>query len=297
MKKISFIQTETNLKIDRLSLCYAEPDPENVKATENILLHESISKTWPGMITKPGGLFRVKAVLSLPFETTAPDRATAIFFAGPKVPSHPSYRLEFNPARLCDQGWSDLWTFLQTTMDPEPKAFMNGSKVTRIDLAVDLPGLDVEQVIVQTSRKRKVGVYSDQTGRPQTVYLGAPTGRNRLAAYTKTDKDSGAVSLRIECRVNARCAGSELHAIENPFASISLLPVSLLDKISLGMPPVFLADSIRLRGLSRALKLLPPTRRKMVEYSLSAGEALLPDADDIWAEFPKALEAAGFNPG
>ncbi|OWK18713.1 hypothetical protein AJ88_00895 [Mesorhizobium amorphae CCBAU 01583] len=184
--------------------------------------------------------------------------------------------MEFNPARLTAQAWKDLRLFLQTTVDPTPSAFMNNGRVTRIDLAVDLPGMEVGSVIIQTTKKKKVGVYSDQSGEPQTVYLGAPTGKNRVVAYTKINKATGVKSVRVECRVNPKCHGSDLQEIANPFASITLVPTSVLDGIDLGMPPVFLADSIRLRGLARALKLLPHGKRKLVEYALVSGEALCP---------------------
>jgi len=86
-----------------------------------------------------------------------------------------SYRLEFNPSKLTKDGLDDLVVFLNSTIDPDPLEFFRGGRITRCDVAVDLPGCHLEDLIVRTSRMQKHGIYSDRQGLVQTTYLGTPS--------------------------------------------------------------------------------------------------------------------------
>ena len=99
-------------------------------------------------------------------------------------PVKPSYRIEFNPAKLSKEGLLELKAFLDTRIDADPVEFFRGGKVTRFDVAVDLPGFHLEDFIVRTSRLQKHGVYADRQGLIRTTYLGTPTS-SRVVAYEK----------------------------------------------------------------------------------------------------------------
>ena len=81
------------------------------------------------------------------------------------------------------------------------------AKLTRIDVALDLPGLSLDEVIVRSKGQRKHGVYTSQTSRLETLYLGSVKS-NRTVAYTKV---KGAIEFhRIERRMRPNIWGQEL---------------------------------------------------------------------------------------
>src|SRR5207237_4762862 len=91
--------------------------------------------------------------------------------AGPRFPGIPPYRIEFNPAEIGSTGVGDIMIIIDTIFGDAGCQLSQGT-VTRLDFALDLPGLCNDQVIVQSKGQRKHGVYSDQKGRPETQYLG-----------------------------------------------------------------------------------------------------------------------------
>jgi hypothetical protein len=230
--------------------------------------------------------------LLLPFD--GPDRHPICFEVGPHDPKLPSYRLDFNPSKVPLAGIDDLKVLLETTVDETSFAFFSSGRITRVDIAVNLSGLTLEDVIVRSKRKQKHGVYSDRSGRPQTVYLGTPRS-NRTVAYTKSTGPNGNSMLRIECRVRPRCQGYELAKIKNPFMHVDLLPAKPLGDIGLPMPPEIVADSIRGRGLARVASKFDPITRKAIMHALSNPGSLLPTPSELWTGWPQALINAGLG--
>ena len=285
----------SNIKVDRLTICMTVSEESTAQSVSS-LLSDNITKE-PGVSTKPGGLYKVRATITLPQQLPNLKPAKILIEAGPKVGKRPSFRLDFNPANLHGEAWTYLYGFMQSHFDPSPEAFFKKGKCTRIDLAVDHVGLRLEDVIVRTTGKKKIGVYSDQFGRPQTAYLGAPTGKNRLVAYDKHDKATDQTNLRIECRVNPGLIGKNLHTLKNPFAQVELYPVSAISEAMLGFSPTIFADSARVRGVSRAVKLLSPKRQALVELKLQGSSALMLDYEALWEDFPLALNQSGFFDG
>ena len=120
------------------------------------------------------------------------------------------------------------------------------------------------------------------------MYFGCPKSA-RLLAYTKTDLPVAGPATRIEARLKPLCPGHQIAALKNPLAKISMYPASLLDGLLPGIPGRLLADSMRVRGIKRALKVLPPKDRKIVEKALSASISLLPDNSELWKGWAAAL--------
>lgn len=183
---------------------------------------------------------------------------------------------------------------LDTTIDPTPEEFFSTGRITRIDVAVDLVGFTIDDLIVLTERKQKHGVYSNRHGVPETVYLGTPRS-SRVVAYTKPIGQSGQPGTRLECRCKPNCTGQEVAGLPNPFAKIRLLPTQALDCLIPHIPGQLLADSIRLRGLKRASELFDLRTRNRITAALNRSISLLPNADALWAGWHDALVGVGLG--
>jgi hypothetical protein len=293
MASISPTNTTTNIQIilDRLSICFNEPNKDNVKGTCGLILSDKYTKEISGMKVTANARYHVSARIPMPITYDAVEKHPVYFEAGPKMPGYPSYRLDFNPAKLTSDGIDELKCLLDSIMDPTPEEFFGKGRVTRVDIAADLNGLGLNDLIVLASRKQKHGVYSNRYGEPETVYLGTPRSA-RVVAYTRPTKASG-VAIRLECRLKPRCPGEDIASLPNPFSKVTLYSVKALT--GLGLPPQMLADSIRLRGVKPAIQGLDPKKQKMILAALDPSKSILPDASALWAGWPMALILAGLG--
>ena len=141
--------------------------------------------------------------------------------AGPRFPGIADYRFEFNPTKIGPDGLSYIRNFIDSVTGIGTNALFANGKVTRIDIALDLPGLSLDEVIVRSKGQRKHGVYTGQTSRLETLYLGSVKS-NRTAVYTKV---KGAIEfLRIERRMKPTdIRGHELFGLTNPFDKVQLI--------------------------------------------------------------------------
>ena len=275
-----------NVILDKLSICFHDPDSEHVNKTCGLLISDQIDKS-PGILVTKNPRYMVSCCLHLPFKGDTQE--TAFFEAGPTRPGAASYRLEFNPSKLSKAGLDDLIVFLSSTIDPDPLEFFRDGRITRCDVAVDLPGLHLEDLIVRSSRMQKHGIYADRHGQIQTTYLGTPRSARRVVAYEKPIKGSFDTRLRLEQRLKPRCLGRELAKLSNPFAKVELIPVAALEASGIGIPALFIADSIRIGGINRALLPLDPIQRKAFRKAYKAATSLLPNLDQAWAAWPSTL--------
>lgn len=277
--------------VDRLTVCFSDENSEHVEVTCGLLLSDKYTKGIPGLKMTKNARYKVSAQFLLPLSGGGPTHPV-YFEAGPHQPGISSYRLDFNPSKLSSDGWTDLIALLNSIIDADPAEFFSYGRVTRIDAAIDMPGQILDDLIVLHRGKKKHGVYSDQFGTPETVYLGTPRS-NRVVTYTK--KIAGAWGLRIECRVKPKCLGKELVSLSNPFRKVQLLSVDAFNALLPGTPAQVLADTIRLRGTKAALHLFPSAERKIIEKAIASAAAEIPDMTEMWAAWPNALSAAGLS--
>lgn len=287
--------TNAGFKLDRLSLCYTEADHETVKTTCGALLDSKYKNFYPHFFVTKTYQYAVNCRFKVPFDNNEPNQQTIFFQAGPLKPGLPSYRWESNPDKITQAGWIDLWVFLETNIDVDPIAFFAMSKVTRLDVALDLPSLCQEQIIVRSSGLQKHGVYSDRYGGPQTTYLGMPSSRRRIVAYDKPIDTSGHTSLRIETRLKPECRGHEVAELKNPFAKVKLIPADFSKSTGSSIPPRLLADSVRLGGIKRAMTMLSVSEAKALQNAYQSAVSLLPSTDSIWAKWPETLKDYGLG--
>lgn len=278
------------LKFDRLSQCYNEPDLEFAKKTCGLLLDDHYRKNIPGMKVTANPRYHVSCQIPVPFNEV--KKSVITFEAGPRRPGVSSFRIDFNPAKLSSSGLNDFLSLLQGSIDADTKEFFRHGKVTRCDFALDFPGYHVVDLIVRSSRTQKHGLYSDRYGDPQTIYCGTARSR-RVVAYEKPIEGSSDSCLRLECRLKPGIPGHQLINLKNPFASINLIPENFSEVAALPVPHQFIADSIRIGGLKRALRPLNTAQRKQLKAAYATASPLIPDLSAFWAQLPEALDCCG----
>lgn len=280
------------VKLDRLTICFSDANQENVESTCKLLWQDAIHKQVPGIKVKKNARYAVSAMIPLPYLKSQDDVHTVCFEAGPHVPSNPSYRLDFNPSRMSPAGIDELKVLIESIIDPTSLEFFRAGRVTRLDAAIDILGVLLDEVIVRSAKKRKHGVYTDHAGKPETVYLGTPRSA-RTVAYNRIV--NGEPSLRIERRLKPMCAGKDVAAIANPFLAVQLNAIDALEAAGLPFPPVLLADSMRLRGVKRALLAFDSATRKAIMNAIENAETKMPGAHELWATWPAALISVGLG--
>jgi hypothetical protein len=279
------------LTLDRLSICFNEPNAESVQKTCGLLVSDHITKYIPGMVATANARYKVSCAIPLPSDANA-IKSTVCFEAGPRRPNQPPFRLDFNPSKLSPAGLNELFGYLDGWIDENAFVFFHAGKITRCDVALDFPGYRNDDVIVRTPRLQKHGVYSNRKGDPETTYVGTPKNR-RVIAYDKPfglDK-----SLRLECRLKPGILGHQVAILSNPFTGIELLPADFSDAAGLGIPAQYVADCFRIGGLKRALKPLDAAQKKALKGAYEAAKSLLPTLDSLWATWPDVLVACGLG--
>jgi hypothetical protein len=122
--------------------------------------------------------------------------------------------------------------------------------------------------------------------------MGTPKSR-RIVAYQKPVVIGS--QLRLETRLKPRCLGKHIAALANPFAKVQLIPADFSATSDLPIPAQFIADSMRIGGLKRALAPLPADQRKILREAYANAQELVPNLDALWAKWPEALIGYGLG--
>jgi hypothetical protein len=287
-----------DLTLDRLVICFYEPSDIIRKTVSSQL--PSIGKQGPGPFRhitfsnhyQFSGSFTVAGYGHTP--------VNVFFQAMPRYRGkQPDYRLDFNPATVSPQGEIEILDVLDW-LGLDPWDFFSQGIVTRVDYALDLYRLSVEDVIARHPRARKHQVCSGAGGVVETTYCGSPRSRERTVAYTKRFKgapEDRAVALRLERRIKPNCHGCELKDVPNPFAGIQL--VKTRDLLTVIDPaeaiPEHLIDSIRLRGLKALEPLSSKHRNKIMKAFKDPAFSLMSEVEAVWGQCSDALMRSGIG--
>lgn len=285
--------SEPNLKvqilIDKITVNYNDPDQATVQAVA-AKLREDAGSAFPGAQIRGSRAYSAFVVIPIPLDNPTWSEKL-ILQADPYDRARSSYRIEFNPSKVGPKGVADLELILTSTLGVPAGIFLSEGHITRIDIAVDIPGLTVDDVIVRYRYQRKHGVFSDQKGRPVTAYLGGARS-NRTVTYDKvTGRDQPSV-LRLERRLLPKCLGRNLPVLPDPFSKLALVRTEPLKPLLSPIAPTLFFDSARMRGIKRAMTQLPAAQRKAIDKALQDPNASILSAD-IWKAWPEALQSSG----
>jgi len=297
-----------NPVIDKISITYKIDDLDLKAALIESLLQEieEETNTWKSSAFKKGSIqYKASAQLAIPSNSHS-----ALVQIGPtkKNTSH-SLRLEFNPAALGASGIAFLKDQLESLV-PEGLSYLDiitNGLVTRVDIAVDVVGVNLADLVVSAKDGGKHHWYHSAEGKPETGYLGLKkSDKNaKWTAYNKRQqiKDSsgwptvqahgGLSHTRIEYRATPNKTFLDLNSLKNPFFGISLAYPTAPKEIK---PYIwsFFIDSCTRRGEVAALAMVPEGKlRTRYQKSLEAAHASFWRPSVIWTGWENALVSSG----
>lgn len=131
-----------------------------------------------------------------------------------KLKNQSDIRLDFNPNKVVTEE--------HRNMIKEIIGAMKNVRVTRIDPALDLKDIDLNDYAVIDSLSRKYNCWYSGTGRLETYYVGATTSDLRIRLYDKAfEQGEKGDWWRIECQLRRKYA--EDYKLFNPFEHITLV--------------------------------------------------------------------------
>jgi hypothetical protein len=293
--------------IDKISITYKISDPGLTDVLVESLKQETeAGGHWQKAPWKNGPvLYKATADLVVPHS----DHRVHIQ-AGPKkkTTTH-TLRLEFNPTALGAPGIAFLKTQLEAlVLDGLSFAdVVANGKVTRVDIAVDIVGVHLADLLVTTKTEGKQHWYLSDEGKPETAYLAMKqSDKNaKWTAYNKRQqlKDSlqppaiqaygGLSHTRIEYRATPMKAFPALGSLKNPLNDISLAYPNAPKAVK-PYAWTFFVDSCVRRGQTAALAMLPDGKlRKTYQKSLDAAHASFWRPGKIWEAWPDAMLNSG----
>jgi hypothetical protein len=304
--------------IDKITITHKIADEELVKTLVESLLQEADKEQ--GHFKKAAqfksGAVSYKASVSL---IVPPGDAQVLLQAGPKKKgtAH-ALRLEFNPRRLGKPGIAFLKSQIEclalgpvVSDDLSFDDIIAKGTVTRVDIAVDVVGIRVDQLDVRFLGDGKSHWYHSKKGQPETGYYGIKQNKKKQnspapwVTYNKRQelKDKGPEGgkqlygglshTRIEFHAIQKKPFAKLGTLANPFGTISLA----YPEAPKGIKPyawAFFLDSCQRRGREASLELLPEgALRKRYRQALDKAHAAFWKPDTIWASWQESLFKSG----
>ncbi len=213
-------------------------------------------------------------------------------------------RFELNPAKLGKGGLDffreRLADFLLVEADWSD--ISAGAKITWIDLASDIINLGMERLHFHVSSTGKTHAYFGLKGATETVYLGLKKGKSgKVTIYNKRQqlkdtkrlaKYDGLPHTRVEIRARTALSIDNLGKLSNPFDK---LDIGYLPHKAENMPAhvwQHFCDSVRYRGITEALNIVPSERLPIYKAALDQGEPIWRPLE-IWKSWPGSLDGAG----
>lgn len=220
-------------------------------------------------------------------------------------PRKNQFRLDFNPANFTEEHVPGVHDFLSLVFSDVHTNNMRGNcSVTRLDVAQDIVGLRMDDILVYSPRKQKGCIWGGGKSGIETIYCGAPTSRGRVKVYRKPFPArplNGRSSRRRRIRPRIRCEVTlkpqdtigALYDLPNPFRNVVFSYLAGVKRSS-ALPKheiQFFIDSCLRRGTQDALALIENKRRK-AEYKSILGQNRVEEisADTLWAHWGDEID-------
>lgn len=217
-----------------------------------------------------------------------------LFCTDHKCTSRPFVHVQVNPSELDKPLARSLRGDLDWLLGPYYKQFFFNSSVTRLDIAADFHNLYIDDLVCKSLGQRRSGMFWDQSGRTESIYLGHRKSTIQMKIYDKTAKNRSKGNFadtqqvtRIEASVNPNCSFADIAKINNPFKRLRIYKLS--DLIADQRLPFSFCDSIHHRGLTATLNLLKPDEREAVKTLLDEHVYQGFPADEIFHQWKLSL--------
>ncbi|TXN72839.1 hypothetical protein [Methylobacterium sp. WL6] len=208
-------------------------------------------------------------------------------------------RLEFNPRKLGGEGLTELAAWMDSILPDGWEYVVTNGHVTRIDIAVDVVGVRVENFLCLPKQGITSTVWG-VNGQVQTITLGKKGDQTSIynvkaKRLNKKQGWSGKTKIRVERRLkNPTFYGfSKLSELANPFSGLVMtfaLPPPAAD-MKFWEWRIF-GDSVQVRGLAAALALLPKERRAKYRAHLKLYAQSWWNPEALWEGWSKIVGAS-----
>jgi len=215
-----------------------------------------------------------------------------------------TFRCEFNPARL---EMADVRAILDIVLPLGYSSLMNYGRCTRMDIAIDILGVDIEDMMVWNTAARRTRMYTGEYGCLETYYLGSLGSQRHFAIYDKRaemekngidmDLPDGPI-VRIEARLRPSVYWCDMSELPNPFAKLNVASYASIG--ALDVETHLFLESCRLRGPQAALKRVKKLDASLwSKYSKRLEQHVSPwwDPEHIWARYPDLLHDLTYPSG
>lgn len=277
----------SDVVIDKISIVLEVNDKHHHAIKERL---EEMLPEHGYKITRPRYKFSAKIYLEYP------DIYAEVSIC-PKHPSYPFFRVEFNPAA----GYvNDFKVIVKQILPGGYEQLVEGGKCTRIDAAVDVHGIDINDLIVLYPKMRKTkGFYNN--GKLETYTLGIKYGETEICVYDKAAQikmlnEKNEIKLpipkqpvtRIEVRKKKGYPFKEIASVPNFFEGIqissyfSFAPVKDKERFNLFL------EVCRSRGAVDALKMLSEASRVLYRKMIQSCKLVWWNPQQIWGGWKSA---------
>jgi hypothetical protein len=199
-------------------------------------------------------------------------------------------RLEWNPSKFDSDQTDYLFKQLDNALDLAPSV-VGGGKITRCDIAVDLPGVQIGDYVFDSSRSRLRNTYY-RLFDLQTVYMGT-RAKGQMCIYDKKAQtgSKGDAWTRVEMRTRPNCAASNLISIKNPLNKVQVFDV-IHAGLKIGEPHVrTLSRLMAAVGVRGPLSDFPLKAAYEMAEVINASRAKFWQPSAFWAAWPLVLAA------
>ena len=259
---------QIEVKIDKLSITMKpiagegdviESEWINFLVTNAIALEEGKmempQEAFPYGVT-PGarGNYRAAIRIHTPVGAGFSSETFVLVQVGPRAKDASHYvRLEWNPAKASIDTLKRVAYVCTVGLGFDFATFFPKAIVTRLDLATDLHGVQIENFAWENRRKRCTALYL-KAGVLQTHYMGRKR-QNCLVVYDKAAEAGllGALT-RVEARLRPNKKIAEFVGVTNPFTHLQVHNVLAANLPQMSKAnKMALHDSIQQKGMARAL--------------------------------------------
>ena len=218
----------------------------------------------------------------------------------PLTATNAAFRFEISPNNAGDAGMDMVRDLLTTLFGQTTEIVLRNAFITGMDIALDIVGECMDDLMVYNERTKKSSVYFGHKGQIETQYLGAPTSDKQIRMYNKRaeilhreKRDVGEELTRLEASLKVnRTSLTSLCQLENPFAGISIVKLGNASIPEGNSMWALFLDSCRFRGMPGALARIAKleTREKYRNRCCTEYQANWWNPEAIWGGFTKALQ-------
>ena len=208
-------------------------------------------------------------------------------------------RVEFNPSTLGKVGVETfIYEFGEFFLSDGIDEFYGNARVSRLDIAFDIHGLDINDAHFWSSSLKVSQKYNGKGGRIETLILGSKVGR-RLVIYDKAAQmlKTKGITLPGPCtRVEARAQNCgrlvNLPKLNNPLLDFHVSNMKKPKKLDPDLWILFNAYS-QLKTQNAALQSLTPKIRGILKDALKSQTLKFWDSESLWSDWPNTVNDSG----